>query len=245
MKFSLALASVILISGFPARAQTVFKDNFDTAEATENVSSVGSTATWSVIGNRPFLGVVTDADGLKSKQALSLSKGMLYTTFDTVTLAAGDSLVLSFRMRCTQDFPERALPLRFGFFHDVEGRPDNGMAKGYWCFTALGEQGIAVIAREEGEDGNSGGGKDIPNLGATFPLLKAGTAANKITTTITRGADDAMDVTVQFNDDTPVTRTDSDMKLAEFNAFGIRLSSESPGQLLFDDFDVEVKRKGR
>lgn len=245
MKFPLALASLITATSLGAQAQTIFKDNFDTAEATENISSVGSTATWSVVGNRPFLSVVDDAAGLKSKLALSLGKGMVYTTFDTVTLGVGDSLQLSFRLRCTHDFPERAMPLRFGFFDDVEGRPDNGMAKGYWCFTALGEQGVAVIARELGEDGNSGGGSDIPNLGATFPLLKAGTVANKITMIITRGADDAMDITVQFNDDAPVTRTDTDMKLAEFNAFGIRLASESPGQIIFDDFDLEVKRKGK
>lgn len=244
-KLPLTFVSLILIMGLAAHAQSVFKDNFDTAEATENVSSVGSTVTWTMVGNRAFLGVVTDPEGLNSKQAMSLSKGLVYTTFDTVTLAVGDSLELSFRLRCTQDFPEKTLPLRFGFFDDVQGRPDNGLAKGYWCFTSLGDQGAAVIAREEGEDGNSGGGSDIPSLGPTFPQLKAGTTPNKITMTITRGAGDSMDVTVQFNDDPPVTHTDSDMKLTEFNAFGIRLASDSPGRLLLDDFDVEVKRKGK
>lgn len=245
MKFPFTLASLILSAGFAVHAQPVFQDNFDAAEAGENLTTVGSTANWSVVGNRPFLGVVTDAEGLKGKQAMSLSKGMVYTTFDTVTLGVGDSLELSFRLRCTQDFPEKALPLRFGFFDDVEGRPDNGMAKGYWCFTSLGDQGVAVIARELGEDGNSGGGSDIPNIGPVFPQLKAGTVPNKIAMTITRGTDDSMDITIQFNDDAPVTHTDSDMKLAEFNAFGIRLSSEAPGQLLLDDFKAEVKRKGK
>lgn len=226
------------------RAESVLKDNFDSEQATEKVSSVGSSPSWNCVGNRDFLGVVLDPQGLNSGPALSLSKGMVYTTFKTVSLKPGDSIEVSFRMRCTQEYNDKAFPFRFGFYDDVEGQPDKGMAKGYWVMTSLGDLGNAMIAREEGTDGNSGGGSDIPILGVVFPNLKAGTAVNKISMTITRGSDDAMDITTTFNDDS-TTRTDTDMKLSEFNAFGIRLSSDNPGQLLFDDFNIEVKRQGK
>ncbi|CAN5342704.1 hypothetical protein BH09VER1_BH09VER1_27660 [soil metagenome] len=240
----LIFAVSALLSLITLQAESVLKDNFDSDQPTEGVASVGSGPSWNCVGNRNFLSVVLDAQGLNSGPALSLSKGMVYTTFDTVSLKPGDSIEVSFRMRCTEEFTDKAFPFRFGLYDDVEGQPDKGMAKGYWVMSSLGDLGNAMVAREEGTDGNSGGGTDVPIVGVVFPNLKAGTAVNKISLTITRGSDDSVDITTTFNDDS-TTRTDTDMKLAEFNAFGIRLSSESTGQLLFDDFNIEVKRQGK
>ena len=127
----LGILSLGLALVFAAHAETVFKENFDTASQVENAAAVDGATTWTCRGSWPQLAVVGDADGLKSGNALKIAKGFVYVTFPEVALKEGDSLELSFRYRFALPPQESIFPLRIGLYKDSNGNPADGYAPGY------------------------------------------------------------------------------------------------------------------
>lgn len=227
-------------------ADSIFVEDFEKASGEEGVSMVEGAGSWQSRGNRLFLGVVEDNDGLKSGKVLRVTKGLVYVSFPEVELAEGDSLEVSFRFRFAVAPEENGFPLRVGLAWDDSGSPDGGNAPGYWLMTNPGvENGNAMLLLEEGTDGSMGGGSDIPILPPMFQAPASGTAASKLTLTVSRASSGVVDVTSQFNEDSPVTRSDTNAKVTKFNVFAISLATMGETDFMVDDVKMTVNRKAK
>jgi hypothetical protein len=241
-----AIAALNLAAVLALHAESVLIEDFEKASDIENVSAVEGTAIWTSRGDRQFLSVVKDEEGLKAGNALRMIKGLVYVTFPEVTLEEGDSLELSFRYRFAQAPQEAGFPLRIGIYKDDNGDPVSGNSPGYWFMSCPGvENGNAMIILEEGTDGALGGGKDIPMLQPMFQGPASGTVPNKVKLTVTRNSADTVDVTSQVNEDSPNTRTDTTGKISQFNAFAISLATDGETDFLMDDVTLTVTRKAK
>ena len=240
----LVLLNLATVAG--AETGPVFKEDFEAASQTENAAAVDGATTWTSRGNRPLLSVVGDTDGLKSGNALKVAKGFVYVTFPEVALQVGDSIELSFRYRFGQPPQEAGFPLRIGLYKDSNGNPADGLAPGYWFMSNPGaEGGKSMVVVEEGTDGSPGGGSDFKGLQDLFPGPATGTTANKFKWTIQRSTDTTVDMAIQTNDDSPVTRTDSAGTVTAFNAFAVSIASMENTEFLIDDVALNVIRKDK
>lgn len=238
---ALCALTLPLLTG--ARAQTVFHETFEAAGEMENVSGVDGSVTWTSRGSRKLLSTTTDPEGLKSGNALKISRGVAYVTFPEVILEDGDSLVLSLRYRFGQPPQEKGFPIRFGLYKDPGGNPADGFAPGYWFMSnPNAEGGKSMIVVEEGTDGLMGGGTDFGGLQDLFPGAASGTAAVKMTWTLLRSPTGSVEISAQVNDDPPVTRTDPAAKVTTFNAFAISIASIENADVLVDDITLTVVR---
>lgn len=238
---SLQLASLMGL-----HAEIIFSEDFEKASREEGASLVDGAGSWHSRGNRLFLGVVEDSDGLKSGSALRITKGLVYVSIPEVDLAEGDSLEVSFRYRFANAPQETGFPLRIGLAWDDSGNPEGGNAPGYWFMTNPSvENGNAMILLEEGTDGSMGGGSDIPILPPMFQAPASGTAVTKVAFTVSRPSDGVVDVTSQINEDSPVTRSDTNAKVTKFNVFAISLATTGETDFMVDDVKVTVNRKAK
>lgn len=243
-RFPLVLLNLTFL--ITVHAENLVTETFDKASETENIGAVEGAAIWTSRGDRPFLSVVKDDDGLKSGNALRMTKGLAYVTFPEVALEEGDSLELSFRYRFAEPPEETGFPLRVGIFKDEAGQPVSGNTPGYWFMSCPGvENGNAMLIFEEGTDGALGGGSDIPILPPMFHGPASGTVPNTLKMTITRADSGSVDVTSQINDEPPNTRNDSTGNITQFNVFAISLATNGETDFVLDDATLTVKRKAK
>lgn len=241
-----ALAMLSFSAALALHAESIFVEDFEKASGEEGVSMVEGAGSWHSRGNRLFLGAVEDSDGLKSGKVLRVTKGLVYVSFPEVDLAEGDSLEVTFRFRFALAPEENGFPLRIGLAWDDSGNPDGGNAPGYWLMTSPGvENGNAMLLLEEGTDGSMGGGSDIPILPPMFQAPASGTAVTKVAFTVSRPSDGVVDVTSQINEDSPVTRSDTNAKVTKFNVFAISLATMGETDFMVDDVKVTVNRKAK
>lgn len=225
-------------------AEPIFNETFEKASIDENVGEVEGETAWFARGRRGLLSVTPDEAGLSSGNVLKITKGLVYVTFPDVQLAVGDSLSVSFRYRFAEGAQETGFPFRFGFFKDSNGTPSDGLAPGYWLMSnPATDEGTAMIVVEEGTDSSMGGGQDFAALEGSFPAPNGSPAVNKVTFKVERTAEDGVDISAQFNDDSAYTRTDGKGKVTQFNGFAISIATMANTQFLVDDVILSVDRK--
>jgi hypothetical protein len=240
--FSLLTATFV----FDVKAETIFTETFEKASLTENAGEVEGEVIWTARGRRGMLGVMPDEEGLKSGNVMKITKGLVYVSFPDVKLEVGDSVSISFRYRFAEKAEDKGFPFRFGLFKDSNGTPADGLAPGYWLMTNPGEdEGKSMIVVEEGTDNSLGGGQDFAALEGDFSSPSGNSEVNKVTFTVERAAEDSVDISAQFNDDSANTRTDPRGKVTQFNAFAISLATMANTQFLVDDVVLSVSRKGK
>lgn len=229
-----------------AKAETLFNETFEKASVAENVGEVEGETVWTARGRRGLLSVMPDEDGLKSGSVMKITKGLVFVSFPEVKLAVGDSISISFRYRFALQAEDKGFPFRFGFFNSSSDTPADGSAPGYWVMSTPAEdEGKSLIVVEEGTDSSVGGGQDFAALEGDFPSPSGGPAVNKVTFKIERTAEDSVDISAQFNDDSAYTRTDGKGKVTQFNAFAISIATMAPTEFLVDDVVLSVSRQGK
>lgn len=227
-------------------AEPIFTETFEKASVDENVGEVEGEAAWMARGRRGLLSVTPDEAGLNSGNVMKITKGLVYVTFPDVQLEVGDSISISFRYRFADAAQDTGFPFRFGFFKDSNGTPSDGLAPGYWLMSnPATDEGKAMIVVEEGTDSSMGGGQDFAALDGDFPAPNGSSTVNKVTFKIERTAEDGVDITAQFNDDSAYTRTDGKGKLTQFNGFAISIATMANTQFFVDDVVLNVDRKSK
>lgn len=222
------------------RGEVLLDETFEDTGDIEKVAVISSKTTWESSGNRTILGIVSDPDGLKSGNVLSIGNNLVFARIPDTDLEVGSALVLSLNFRSPDADVQYPAPLRIGLCNSTDDAPDKGETMGYWVSTGPGGERKTSVSLERNEDSLIGGGNDGASIGEVFQLGYDWTKTHRLTFKIARPSAGVIELHVQLDDEAAVVRTDAQESLIHFNLVALRLANTPQSILLVDDIKLEL-----
>lgn len=236
---SLGLLALLAAGSFALAAEVVVEDHFEDVGEFENTNLVESKLAWESAMNRQALGVMGDADGLKTGNALFIGNNLAFARVPDIALEVGSTLTLSLRFRATDPSPEFGGPFRLGLAQSRDDYPEKGDTIGYWLL--LGTQGGSV-SFETNADSLIGGGNDGVGIGEPFKKDLVWTQPHTVVMKFSRPTSEKVEIRVQIDGGEEFIRTDTAASVTTFNIIGLRVADRQGTKTFVDDVKLELTK---
>lgn len=237
--FSLGLLALLAAGSFALAAEVVVEDRFEDVGEFENTHLVESKLAWESAMNRQALGVMADADGLRTGNALFIGNNLAFARIPDVALEVGSSLTLSLRFRATDPSPEFGGPFRLGLAQSRDDSPEKGDTIGYWLM--LGTQGGSVSC-ETNADSLIGGGNDGAGIGDPLKKDLVWNQPHTVVMKFSRPTEAKVEIRVQIDGGEEFIRADMEARVTAFNLIGLRVADRPGAKTYVDDVKLELTK---